>query len=81
MDFGLQVIGFCGLAHAHYTELVSTDAKLAERLKQPHRVVWEQRTGKNGEDRLMDRLDLPRVEYVARKESYYEEHNQNRQGP
>jgi hypothetical protein len=75
MGFGLQVIGFCGLAHAHYAELVSTDAKLAEGLQQPHRVVWEQRTGKNGEDRLMDRLDLARVEYVAREESYYKEHN------
>jgi hypothetical protein len=46
-----------------------------------HRVVWEQRTGKNGENRLMDRLDLARVEYVAREESYYKEHNQNGQGP
>ena len=61
MGFRLQVIGFCGLAHAHYAELVSTDAKLAERPKQRWRVVWEQRTSKNREYRLMDRLDLARV--------------------
>ena len=42
MGFRLQVIVFCGLAHAHYAELVSTDAKLAERPKQASRVVWAQ---------------------------------------
>lgn len=81
MGFGLQVIGICGLAHAHYAELVSTDAKLAEGPKQPRRVVWERRTCKNGQYCLMDGLDLPRVEYVAREEGYYEEHNQDGQGP
>lgn len=43
--------------------------------------MWAQRTGKDGEDRLMDGLDFARVEDVAGKEGYYEQDDQDGQGP
>jgi hypothetical protein len=42
---------------------------------------WEERTRKDGENRLMDGLYLPCVQYVACEEGYYEQHYQDGQGP
>ncbi|KAA8625932.1 hypothetical protein PtrSN002B_007208 [Pyrenophora tritici-repentis] len=55
--------------YAHYAELVLTNAKVGNDISEP----WGQRTRKNRENRLMDGLDLPRMEDVAREEGDYEQ--------
>jgi len=39
------------------------------------------RTSKDGQDGLMDGLDLARMQYVAREEGDYEQDDENGQGP
>ncbi|EFQ91069.1 hypothetical protein PTT_12205 [Pyrenophora teres f. teres 0-1] len=55
--------------YAHYAELVLTNAKEGNDVCE----AWGQRTGKNGEDRLVDGLDLPRMEDIAGEEGDYEQ--------
>ena len=43
--------------------------------------AWDRHTSKDGEDRLMDSLDLASVQDVAREEGYDEEDDQDGQGP
>jgi hypothetical protein len=77
IEFSLQVIETSATHTAHYSELVSTNCEGAVCLSRQ----WEERTRKDGENRLMDGLYLPCVQYVACEEGYYEQHYQDGQGP
>ena len=42
---------------------------------------WGQRTSKDGQDRLVDRLDFARVQDVAGEEGDYEQDDEDGEGP
>ena len=43
--------------------------------------IADRRTGEYGQHRLMDGLDFARVQDVAREEGYYEQEDEDGQGP